>query len=388
MVLEKGEAILPPHIKQEKSTEEEEEEEETETQKNTRFNSNLYNQSTESINLYKLENDSSDLLGRLYYDDYDSSTALNSPMASTSTSPMLSPVQDDEFHFTPIQQEARPFTPIQQEARPFIPIQHERPNMPRLKSFERGISFDTTPHGTSKSLTLKVKSPNFKFRRNNKTWLVGYNNDFESQKAIEWLFDEMVINGDTIIILQVLDSRYHTTIEKLKGESNLELFERLNVHNKKVSLIFEIVVGKALKNLKKAISEYNPSMMVIGTHHFKEKERKFMNSSLSKHFLECALVPVIIVKPNYKYIEYLNKPIDKDTYFETWVKKIGELNHDEVVTRHKRSGFLSPNLSRNSSYTNLVQEERGRKNGLELLKVNEPRSRSTSKSRFSRFFKG
>ena len=74
-----------------------------------------------------------------------------------------------------------------------------------MKSMERGISFDTSPHGHQKSYTLKAKHPLFKFRRTNKTFLVGYNDDLESTKAIEWLFDEMIINGDTIVVLQVLD---------------------------------------------------------------------------------------------------------------------------------------------------------------------------------------
>ena len=80
----------------------------------------------------------------------------------------------------------------------------------------RGISFDTSPHGHQKSYTLKAKHPLFKFRRTNKTFLVGYNDDLESTKAIEWLFDEMIINGDTIVVLQVLDEKQHVSIDKSK----------------------------------------------------------------------------------------------------------------------------------------------------------------------------
>ncbi|KAI5956391.1 hypothetical protein KGF54_000866 [Candida jiufengensis] len=416
------------------------EKKETLTDRNTRLNAELYHQSDDSIQLYKQQNNSTDLLGRLYYDDYDSNNSNNngilspdisSPVSSNNGTPIISPVNSDDentFHFgSPLTTGTNPPRISNSSSSPSLLTLNTTNNYPnsidsinnssltnsnstnsnKIKpSLSRGVSFDTTPHGTKKSLTLKFKHPDFKFRRNNKTWLVGFNNDLESTKAIEWLFDEMIINGDTIIILQVLDEKKAQNIDKAQANYNLKIFEKLNVHFKKISLIFEIVIGKPLKLLKNAISEYTPSMMIIGTHHYNDaKENHNHNhgymsflskSSLSKHFLECALVPVIIVKPTYNYIETLKDPIDSEDYFINWIKKIpmdeSPYNKKEKPKKSNGGGFLSPTTSRNSSYTNLINEERGRSNHAQdpqfLRLTNESRSRSSSKTRsFSRFFR-
>lgn len=378
---------------------------EDETNQNTKLNALLYHTSEDSVELYKLQNNSSDLLGRLYYDDYDSESII-SPLSSGQVTP-LSPVPSgtmplsipslDLVYITNAAASSRSSSQTR------LPSQQSRPGLPRLQSFERGISFDIPDVKSKKSLIVKVKHPQFKFRRNNKTFLVGFNDDFESSKAIEWLFDEMVIHGDTVVIFQVLNEKYHQEIDKVKANLNLENFEQLNCHNKKVSIIFETVIGKAQKKLKKAIDEYSPSVMIIGTHEGNKDHhhRTILKSSLSKHFLECALVPVIVVKPSYTYIEELKAPIDSELYFQNWMKNISEqcYNHLSEQQHHHRKGIsriLSPSPSRSSSYKDLVSEERGRKQHdtpSSSLAIRSPsregRSRSTSKSRgFASFFMG
>ena len=339
-----------------------------ETVRNTKLNAELFHTSNDSVELYRQENNSSDLLGRLYYDDYDSDS-MTSPSISGVSSPMpLSPIMSPSESSDQLSVKSRP---------PFL----------RMKSMERGISFDISPHGHQKSYTLKAKHPLFKFRRTNKTFLVGYNDDLESTKAIEWLFDEMIINGDTIVVLQVLDEKQHVSIDKSKVQKNLAKIEQINHHFKKVCIIYEAAIGKAKKAIRSAIDEYRPSMMAIGTHHYdgKEHHRSFTKSSLSKHILECSLVPIILVKPSYRYVEFLREEVDGPQYFENWIKNIDHI--DNRVIR-KKVPLISPSVSRNSSYTNLVNEDRGRGGGVHDQILNESRSRSTSKNRvFARFFK-
>ncbi|KAI5967878.1 hypothetical protein CANMA_002646 [Candida margitis] len=405
---------------------------ESETARNTRLNASLYHTSDESIQQYRQQNDSTDLLGRLYYDDFDSnsnllSPELLSPAASLPHSPIISPMPtggggagnggDDEFYLgtsstSPTLKNAILNSHLSSSSTSLSSLpklalsKNNRPNL------SRGVSFDTGDGGPKKSFTLKIKHPEYKFRRNNKTWLVGFNNDVESTKAVEWLFDEMVIHGDTIVVLQVLNEKKYTSIDKKQANANLSTFEQLNVHFKKVALLFEVVIGKPEKSLKQAIKEYAPSMMVIGTRHFSERDhhshhRGFLSkSSLSKHFLECALVPVIIVKPTYNYIENLSHPIDSEQYFANWLKRTSkdhEMSDDQLLQSNQQNSnhssslhrkvnsFLSPTSSRNSSYTNLVNEERGRsslQNPVQKL-ANESRSRSTSRTRsaFSKIFR-
>ena len=169
--------------------------------------------------------------------------------------------------------------------------------------------------------------------------------------------------------------------------------------------------------------------MIIGTRHYGDKANSghsklfSSKSSMSKHFLECALVPVIIVKPTYNYVELLQQPIESELYFQDWLSEI-DISGTYTKDKHKRKtklnfvSSLSPTSSRSSSYTDmssLAQAERGRtttstkenqpfKKDVEdrgrqltpsekeelpkfLLSESRSRSRSRSKSRdFSRIF--
>lgn len=357
--------------------------EETETQVNTRLNAMLYHVNDDSVDMYKQENNHSDLLGRLYYDDYDSDSsfvpdAVQSPLMS----PVLSPITGNDYFSSKSNSGLKPtlmspsnLSRASSSTSLLVDSQssmssRSRTNIPRNRSFERGISFDTSTNSSRRSLTLKLKHPKFKFRRNNKTFLVGFNNDVESLKAIEWLFDEMIINGDTLIILQVLDEKKNNIIDKTEANKVLSKIEALNAHSKKISLVFEIVIGKPQKLLKKAIDEYSPAMMTVGSHHYNEHgnnhHKGFLSkASISKHFLECALVPVIIVKSSYQYTEALPHPIDAEDYFQKWIASTdinGTYSKDKHRRRNLITNALSPTSSRNGSSTNLaaLERERGR----------------------------
>lgn len=401
-----------------------------ETKENTRLNALLYHTSDETVDMYKREHNSSDLLGRLYYDDYDSDS-----VASHSVTPLLSPnitgghnsgtispavnLPSSEYFQSKMGKISSASTHSINSTSSLL-----KPPLPRGRSFERGVSFDTSTDDHRRSLTFKLKHPEFKFRRNNKTMLTGYNGDPESLKAIEWLFDEMIVNGDTVIILQVLDEKHFDRIDKREANKALGKIELLNSHAKKIRIVFETVIGKPQKLLKKAIAEYNPQMMVIGTHHYEQGQsssKSFLSrSSFSKHFLECALVPVIVVKPTYKHVEYLAKPVDSETYFADMLSKL-DYKSSSISDSHSHRKIsrklLSPSSSRTSSYTNIaamagskhhnldverlkenqhfagVDSERGRSLGGDSApnqrgsrSSSRSRSRSTSKSRLSMFF--
>lgn len=362
---------------------------ETETQLNTRLNSLLYHTSNDSVDLYRLENTSLDLLGRIYYDDYDptdseamqrisSLTSLSTAIPKNVTSPKIRP------------------------------------------SFERGVSFDTLSDSHHLSIILKEKHPEFRFRRNNKTFLIGFSNDLQSMRAVEWAFQEMVINGDTIVLFQVLDDRNYKVVDRKDAEAVVEKVKKLNVHQRKISLVYEVVIGRPQKLLKQAILEYNPAMMVVGTHQEPLSTSNsstslssashhmpfFGKSSISKYFLQYALVPVIVVKPNYQYEEALPKPIDSQTYFQDWLAGIDISLSFEKKKKKNRLTLLSPLTSRNSSSINLAPsnsvELRGRSTmekdpsftvgsrdssvSSQERSRSEQRNRSRSRSRLSRLF--
>ena len=139
----------------------------------------------------------------------------------------------------------------------------------------------------------------------------------------------MIINGDTIVVLQVLDENntYPLTNRRsrktwLKSSKSITISRKFVLSTKPPSV-------KAKKAIRSAIDEYRPSMMAIGTHHYdgKEHHRSFTKSSLSKHILECSLVPIILVKPSYRYVEFLRQEVDGPQYFENWIKNIDHIDN-------------------------------------------------------------
>lgn len=375
---------------------------ETETDINTRLNALLFDTSEESVDMYRLENNLLDFLGRLYFDDYDSDASIVSPL------PLAPSTSDRQNAFLTVQSAAQ---------RLRSPSPSKRPAFLRQSSFERGVSFDTLEDKHHKAITLKLRHPQFRFRRNNKTYLVGFNNDVESLKAIEWALQEMVINGDTVIVLQVLDEKVYKQVDSELGEQVLAKIEKLNTHNKKISLVYEAVIGKPQKLLRGAIDEYKPAMMIVGTHNYERAQLKHLNlsqniidlshpthssqphkhrgfllkASTSKYFLQFALVPCIVVKPIYHYTEQLEKPIEGETYFHDWLANIDISATREEKKKKSRFAMLSPLLSRNSSLTNLSDMNKDRSRNLDATfnfgsRDPSPAGDLEHKSRLSRFF--
>lgn len=352
-----------------------------ETSKNTKLNSLIYHTSDDTIDLYTKENDSSDLIGRIYYDDFDSDS-VTSPLVSVTTTPLLSPkfsaLSSNSGHvdYFSLSSSRIPSSTNLQTIGSATNLKASMSQTSIDDKFKNGISFDISGASDKKSLTLKVKHPKFKFRRNNKTFLCGFNDDNESLKAIKWLFDEMIIHGDTIVILQVLDEKLHNKIDKKMVNKNLFKIEELNIHNKKISIVFEVDIGKPQKLLQRAIDEYKPQMMCIGSHHEDEQTHHksiFSKTTLGSYFLQYALVPVVIVKPTYNHITVLNNEVDSIDYFKNWLQNI---DISETYTKKKKR----PSFNRNNS------EDRGRtldKDSRFKFLISASRSRSTSESRHS-----
>lgn len=383
----------------------ENEEPESETELNTRMNALLYHTSHESIDLYRLENNSLDLLGRLHYDNFDihDKESVSRVQSFTSFLQILLAQSLNKASATSINNSGTLSPPA---LRP-TPL------------FESGVSFDTLDDSHHKSIILTAKHPEFKFRRNNKTYLIGYSNDAESLRAVQWVFQEMVIHGDTVVVFQVLDEKHHKVVDADAADKVVEKLKSVNTYNRKISLMYEVTIGRPQKLLKQAIEEYKPAMMIVGSHQYElspvpsnaslnthtiqSNHSHFLflgKTSISKYFLMFALVPVILVKPFYQHQETLKSPIDSDHYFHDMLANIDISRTRERQRKHKFD-FLSPTSSRNSSSTNLAAmispESRGRSTENTNIVVSRgssissnlsrSQSRSRSQNRLSRFSK-
>ena len=205
------------------------------------------------------------------------------------------------------------------------------PRPVRPQALKRGVSFDTcSSENRQQSLTLKRKHPDFHFRRNNKTFLAGLKYTENSMRALEWVIEEMAVDGDTVVVLHVLHEKAYSYIDKKQAAREMKMLESLNKSGKKISIIYEVAIGRPRLLLKLAIEEYSPSMMVIGSSQNEGKSNFFYNfthGSLSRpsfrqYFLEYGTVPLIIVKLNYHLHEPLLTSINSPYYFQECLKNI------------------------------------------------------------------
>ncbi|CDK28474.1 unnamed protein product [Kuraishia capsulata CBS 1993] len=181
---------------------------------------------------------------------------------------------------------------------------HIRPDM-----FEVRIMFETLSAAESSNLTLTLKTrhKDFRFSRISRTWLCGYDENECSLVALKWAVDEMMDDGDTIVCLRVLDKHpdeVRKAAEKYKRESSSIMDEIIsqNVSDKAISIVFELSVGKVPKMIEKAISDYDPSILIVGTRGIQKtkfKDAFITPKSMSKYCLQFSSIPVIVVNPWY-----------------------------------------------------------------------------------------
>lgn len=315
---------------------------ESETETNTRQNALLYHTSNETIDAYKQENSSTDLIGRLYNDEYGGNVNLQGNNNA----------------------EALEDSSVCEEAASCKSSSKESQTSSSARVSRRGISFDTSSHKLS--YTLKLKHPQFRFRRNNKTFMAGFMDDSESLKAIQWLMEELIIHGDTLVVLQVIDEMDSAHIDKEDAQRLLRKFEDLNVRDRRIAIVYEAVVGKPRKLLKEAIEEFAPSMLLVGMHP-DVPTGLFSKTTVSQHFLQYAHVPVIVIKPTYQ-LRPLTRPVDSPEYFH---RLLANIDVSQTYEKKKKKKMFSPVPSRLSSTANLKQEEKNQGEG-ERIRLPHP----------------
>ncbi|ODV88820.1 hypothetical protein CANCADRAFT_128770 [Tortispora caseinolytica NRRL Y-17796] len=179
---------------------------------------------------------------------------------------------------------------------------------PPPPKFQPQVSFDTFANKDASlfSYTLRTKHLDYRYTRQSRTFLCGLDDNDYSDFALEWLLDELVSDGDEVVCLRVVDpaskltqtddSEYrHVAEEKLH-----EVLDK-NTENKKISIIFELVVGKVEKTIQRMIQVYEPAMLIVGTRgRSLNGFQGLMPGSVSKYCLQYSPVPVVVVRPSIK----------------------------------------------------------------------------------------
>ncbi|BFZ53552.1 hypothetical protein PYCC9005_000577 [Savitreella phatthalungensis] len=177
--------------------------------------------------------------------------------------------------------------------------------------FTKRVSFDTftNPDAAIFSLTLKVKHKEYRYRRQSRTYLIGYDTAEYSASALDWLLDTLADDGDEIIALRAIDPKSKQANNEEVSEAAYraearhivdEIVER-NEDDKAVSIIVELATGNVKSLLMHMIHLYHPDSLIVGT------KGRNLNSisglvpnSMSKWCLQNSPVPVIVVRPDRK----------------------------------------------------------------------------------------
>lgn len=248
------------------------------TEKNTRHNARMFDTGADSVALYRRES-LQDLIGRLHNDDFDLDLVVSS---FDRMSPRSLPAG-----FAAPSLLLRISLPASLAASP-----RRSPDLRRhdvrsaaaslCSELRRGVSFDTT-ETSNRGITLKLRHPQFQFRRNNKAFLVAFDSDSESLSAAEWVLAELAVHGDTLIALHV-----NAELDQAAARATLADLESRNVHLKKLAFVLHAAAGKPQKAIEEAVEEYRPLLLVVSGGE--------LHAKTVKHFLLVGAVPVIIFK--------------------------------------------------------------------------------------------
>ncbi|KAJ5368402.1 Universal stress protein A family protein [Penicillium cataractarum] len=186
------------------------------------------------------------------------------------------------------------------------------PSPPPPKTYERGVSFNTFDNRDAAdfSLTLNYKHKGYQSTRRSRTFLCGTDQNDYSDFALNWLIDELVVDGDEIVCLRAVekDSRMASDAGIEEGKYRQEakrLFEQVIQKNsqdeKAISLVLEVVVGKVEEIIQRMIRIHEPVMLIVGTRGRNLKGvHSLLPGSVSKYCVQHSPIPVIVVRPSPK----------------------------------------------------------------------------------------
>ncbi|KAI0480131.1 hypothetical protein GGR56DRAFT_624657 [Xylariaceae sp. FL0804] len=174
-------------------------------------------------------------------------------------------------------------------------------------SFQPRVTFDNIPLGDSTdrnptAFTLNFRHAGFPFKRRHRLFMVGVDDNFYSDHALQWLLDELIDDGDEIVCVRVIEIPVRPA-DKTYQDSARELMKSIVKKNEKgraISIVLEYAAGKLHNTFQHLIRIYQPSMLIVGTKgRSMDGVQGFLvnRSSFSKYCLQYSPIPVVVVRP-------------------------------------------------------------------------------------------
>ncbi|KAL9545295.1 hypothetical protein MBANPS3_007213 [Mucor bainieri] len=266
------------------------------------------------------------------------------------------------------------------------------PVLQQQENYVRGVSFDTMTDQDQPdySFTLRGKTQGYQRTRRSRTFLVATDLENYSDYALDWAIENVIDDGDEIIVLRVLTvdmSENRPNLKSMLRHEELASKERASaVMNRimaagsqdlKISAVIEFVIGKVQETIQEMISLYQPSMLIVGTRGMSELKGMFMNS-VSKYCLQHSPVPVVVVRPENKVKKQQQKKAEKAA------KKANRLSGMFRISSHSSISSLNSKGSDSSDSSSDEDEVGNVEKKVQRLSVFDKigrRSRSSSPAR-------
>ena len=144
-----------------------------------------------------------------------------------------------------------------------------RPNYERKVGFDTMIDADDTPNGYF-TFCLQVKSRGYMRTKNTRTFMCAVDDNGYSERALEWLMESLVNDGDEIVALRVLEGDAEEIDQDAAREDARELMASIVELNdefgdRSISIVVEFIAGRVTDTILNVIYVYRPDSITVGT---------------------------------------------------------------------------------------------------------------------------
>lgn len=106
--------------------------------------------------------------------------------------------------------------------------------------------------------------------KNTRTFMCAVDDNAYSERALEWLVDGLVEDGDEVVALRVLEGDAEEIDQDEAREEARELMASIvqlndEVQDRSISIVVEFVAGRVTSTILRLIHMYRPDSLTVGT---------------------------------------------------------------------------------------------------------------------------
>lgn len=151
------------------------------------------------------------------------------------------------------------------------------------------------------SFSVSCKHENHKTSYWSRSFLCSMSSVNNSRRALKWLVQNVMENGDELICLKVEhDENNEAAHYQHEAEDIMNTVVKTVDPNLEISITVEVAVGSIKNVVKKTMLLYQPALVVVGTNAktYSNVMRYMTRKTLSNYLLNHSPVPVIVVLPH------------------------------------------------------------------------------------------